>query len=311
MVVVVSTLVVTAALQLYQYLNQPLATAAGGSGETTTFTGGRFNLLLVSLEDIDDPGSKIADLTVLTLNESASPVFIVRLPLEAEVEVPQGFGVHQLADVYALGALSKPRANLNLTAQTVRRLLAVPIDGYLLTDAATPNPLLSLQEGLSLRLLPKFFGQLRQGVKTNLTFGSLLQISKLIWEVGSFDSWTMASHELEDVVSLDHQLGEIFVDEVVVGERLKIVVLNATPKPGLATHIARYVRNLGGEVIKIGNFEGEERAKTVLVAAEPSSYSAGRLRGVLGIEEVREEFEGLEERADLTLILGLDSFYNL
>lgn len=325
-VVVFSTLIVTAAVQLYHYFTKPLATASGSSSETTVFTGRRFNLLLVSLEDVDDPGSMITKLAVLTLNGAQKQVFMVELPLSAESDVPQGFGIHQLDGVYALGALSKPRANLDLTAQTVSRLLAVPIDGYLLTDASSPNPLLSLlslRNGRSLEILPEFINQLRWGVKTNLTFPSLLQIGKLIW-ASSFDSWTIAIGELVDVVALDQRLDEIFADDRVVEERLKVVVLNATEQPGLATHVARYVTNLGGDVIKVNNFEsqreiesgainfeGGELGKSILVAADQDLYSVKRLVEVLGIEEVRSTYGGLEERAEITLILGLDSYYNL
>ena len=45
------------------------------------------------------------------------------------------------------------------------------------------------------------------------------------------------------------------------------------------------------------------------LAEEP--HTVQRLMEVLQIEEVRKEFEGVEERADLTIILGLDSWKNL
>jgi len=336
-VVVFATIIVSSAVALYQFFTQPLAGAAGASGGAVVFPGGRFNLLLITLEDAEDPTSLIRELSLITLDANENEAFMVRLPLEAEVLVPQGFGLNRLSTVYALGALSKPRANLDLTALTVRKLLAVPIDGYIVTDASGLGQINQyLGDGWRMvRLLPNLLTEIRRRIKTNLTLPSLLKVGKFILRArASEDAWTISKEELYDWQHLDLELEKHFRDTKIVEERLKIQVLNGTEKPGLARHVARYVENLGGDVIAIGNFERTGLKRSFMVTQQPEAHTVKRLSKVLQIEEVGSPAEVLAEvdlpadlsaetlvevealaeageRADLTIVLGLDWAYRI
>ena len=314
LIVVFATIVVSGAVALYQFLAKPMATAAGAVEGSVAFPGGRFNLLLITLEDANDPTSLIKELSVFTLDTGEDGVFVVKLPLEAEVLVPQGFGGHKLAAVYSLGALTKPQANLDLTAQTVSQLLAVPIDGYIVTDDGGLGEIGQYLGGgwRMIRLLPNFVTELRRSIKTNLTLPSLLRVGQFIWSAkSSSGGWNIPKEELFDWQHLDLELAKHFIDLKIVEERLKIQVLNATEKPGLATHVGRYVKNLGGDAIIVSNFERTDVKQSFIIAADQESHTVKRLMEVLQIGEVRSEFEGVGERADLTIILGLDSWKNL
>ena len=314
LVVVFATVVVSGAVALYHFFSKPMATAAGAVDGDVTFPGGRFNLLLVNLEDASDPTSLIKELSIISIDADKWEPFPLKLPLEAEVVVPQGFGGHRLKEVYSLGALTKPQANLDLTSQTVSQLLAVPIDGYIVTDDSGLGQIDQyLGSGLGmLKLLPNLFTEVRRQIKTNLTFPSLLRVGQFIWSAKSNeDVWEVSEEELFDWQHLDLELQKYFVDAKIVEERLKIQILNATEKSGLATHVARYVKNLGGDVIIIGNFDQLDLKQSFVVTKEEESHTVRRLREVLQIEEVRSEFERVGERADLTIILGLDSWKNL
>ncbi len=314
LVVVFATIVVSGAVALYQFFAKPMATAAGAVEGSVVFPGGRFNLLLITLEEANEPTSLIKELSVFALNSNEDKVFVAKLPLEVEVLVPQGFGAHKLNAVYSLGALTKPQANLDLTAQTVSQLLAVPIDGYIVTDDAGLGQIEQyVGKGLGvIKLLPNFVTELRRSLKTNLTFASLLQVGKFVWsaQVGG-DAWDISAAELFDWSRLDLELQKHFLDPKIVEERLKIQILNATEKQGLATHVSRYVKNLGGDVITLGNFERTDIKQSFMVATDQESHTVSRLMEVLQIEEARKEFEGVGERADLTIILGLDCAYRV
>lgn len=312
-VVVVSTLVVSGAVALYQFFTQPMAAAVGASGSDVVFSGEGFNLLLISLEAVEDPTSLIRELSVIRFYPEGKRVVVVELPLEAEVGVPQGFGINRLATVYALGALAKPEANLNLTAQTVSRLLAIPIDGYLLTDTFGLSTLARFRLSFeTLKLLPSFWAGLRSDVRTNLSFPSLLALGKTFFESqAQMEVFRISKEELADEAHLDLDLKRYFTDPKIVEGRLKIQILNGTEKPGLAGHVSRYVKNLGGEVIVLSNFERTDLAESFLVTSQTESYTAQALARVLQVDNVRSEFPGVGERADLTIIVGLDSFRNL
>lgn len=315
LIVVLATVVVSGAVVLYQFFTKPMATASGAADQSVIFPGGRFNLLLITLEDVKNPTSLIKELSVITLDANENEVFMVKLPLEAEVLVPQGFGEHPLSTVYALGALTKPEANLDLTAQTIQKLLAVPIDGYIVTDAAGLGQIDQyLGDGLRMiKLLPNLLVELRRSLKTNLTFTSLLQVGKFVFgaEENLPAGRQVSEEELFDWQNLDLELQKHFTDEKIVEERLKIQILNATEKQGLATHVARYVKNLGGEVIVISNFEKMDLKQSFMIASDRGAHTVKRLAEVLEISDVRAEYGGVEERADLTIVLGLDSFRNL
>ena len=314
LVVVFATVVVSGAVALYHFFSKPMATAAGAVDGDVTFPGGRFNLLLVNLEDASDPTSLIKELSIISISAGNRERFPIKLPLEAEVVVPQGFGGHALKEVYSLGALTKPQANLDLTAQTVSKLLALPIDGYIVTDDAGLGQIGEyLGGGLRIvKLLPNLLTEVRRSIKTNLTFPSLLRVGQFVWSAQSNeDVWDMSEEELFDWQHLDLKLQKYFLDSKIVEERLKIQILNATEKSGLATHVARYVKNLGGDVIIIGNADQLDLKKSFVVTGREEAHTVQRLMEVLQIEEVREEFEGVGERADLTIILGLDSWKNL
>lgn len=320
LVVVFATTVVSGAIALYQFFTKPMATAAGATDGDVVFPGGRFNLLLVTLEDANEPTSLIEELSIITLDANENKVFMVKLPLEAEILVPQGFGRHKLSAVYALGALTKPRANLDLTAQTVSKLLAVPIDGYIVTDDAGLGQINQyLGDGWRMvRLLPNLFTEIRRSIKTNLTFPSLLRVGQFVWSARlSEDAWCVSEEELFDWQHLDLELAKHFTDLRIVEERLKIQILNATEKQGLATHVGRYVTNLGGDVIIISNFERTDVKQSFIIAADQETHTVKRLTEVLRIEGVgppaseSPQASRAGERADLTIILGLDSWKNL
>ncbi len=321
LVVVFATIVVSGAVALYQFFSKPMATAAGAVDGDVTFPGGRFNLLLVNLEDASDPTSLIKELSIISIDvgnrdlpAGRQGLFTIKLPLEAEVVVPQGFGGHKLKEVYSLGALSRPQANLDLTAQTVSKLLALPIDGYIVTDDDGLGQIDNyLGGGLRMvKLLPNLLTEVRRQIKTNLTFPSLLRVGQFVWSANSSeDVWMMSEEELFDWQHLDLELQKYFLDSKIVEERLKIQILNATEKSGLATHVARYVKNLGGDVIIISNFDQTDLRQSFMVSSLDESHTVERLKNVLQIEEVRKEFEGAGERADLTIILGLDCVYRV
>jgi hypothetical protein len=233
------------------------------------------------------------------------------------VVVPQGFGGHKLKEVYSLGALTKPQANLDLTALTVKKLLAVPIDGYIVTDDAGLGQISKyLGGGLRLvRLLPNLFTEVRRQIKTNLSFPTLLRVGQMIWSSkSSGDVWHISREELFDWQHLDLKLAEHFMDSKIVEERLKIQVLNGTEKQGLATHVSRYVKNLGGDVIVIGNYEQTDLKQSFFVLPEAdleNLHTVERLKEVLQIDDIRPGQNEVEKRADLTIVLGLDSWKNL
>ena len=314
LLVIISTAVVSGAVALYQFFTKPMATAAGAADGNITLSGERFNLLLINLEDANDPTSLAEEISVITLNIGEREAFVVRLPLETEIVVPQGFGGHKLKEVYSLGALTKPQANLDLTAQTVQGLLAVPIDGYIVTDDAGLGQISQYLGGgwRVVRLLPNLLTEIRRQIKTNLTLPTLLRVGQFVWSAREAqDVWNISEEELFDWQHLDLETQKHFSDSKIIEERLKIQILNGTDKPGLATHISRYVKNLGGDVIITGNYESLDVKRGLMVAKEPESHTVKRLAEVLQIEDVRSGLEGVGERADLTIILGLDSWKNL
>jgi len=66
------------------------------------------------------------------------------------------------------------------------------------------------------------------------------------------------------------------------------------------------VRNIGGEVIRVGNFERQDLVKGYLLM-ESGSYTTSRLARIFGVSDSRPPREGSESRANITLILGSEN----
>lgn len=322
LVVVLSTVIVFVVVALWQFFRTPFVEASGSSNHHPTFENQkRYNVCLILIEDLKNPVSHIKALTVLSFDPIENSLSVISVPVEASVEAAAGYGRNKISSLYALGEITEPKMNVDMVVRSLSSSLAIPIDAYVLTDVSGFEELSSemgqsftldeVDSVFTVRFLPKTLALLRlsrKNLRTNLDLYEVTRMVRFMLKVRSDKIITLKldRSDLEDYEVLDGKLADFVLDNQIAGERLKVQVLNGTLIDGLAGRAARQIENLGAEVLSVGNAEPQNQKLSVLISNDLNSSTFRRLKEIFKITQVRGSVEGIEERADITLILGLD-----
>jgi len=309
-----SVLLTLGAIHLWSYFGQPFAGAAETFGVEGSWDGQQpLNLLWVEVSE-----TKIANLSVISLNPTSGRFSVFNLPLEYEVELPSQ-DRQSLQAVYQAGDSAEPRRGVALAAKSASYLLGVSVDGYLVVSASGlqqlahylgDGPLKSYFSVKSIVRLPQILVLARDHLQTSLSLGELARVVYFLWQVRSDRVRTIDfdPQRLVDQDIVDGLVGPLVRDETLVGGQLKIQVLNGTYKTGLASHVSRVIRNMGGEVVRVGNYERQDLTKGFLILDETGSYTAKRLSRAFGVSGSHPPKTSAEKRADITIVLGLEDY---
>jgi hypothetical protein len=319
-IIFLSVLFTLGVVYVWQYFTRPFARAAGTFEIEISWDGKMpLNLLWLEVENIEDETSPLAGVSVVSINPTLERLSVFNLPLEYSVSALSQ-GNHPLKNLYGIGNLADPKQGIELVVKSASYILGAPIEGYLLVDGTGLKELDQLFSGcggfkeyLSFRnitRLPRFVGLTHQYLQTNLTLSELVRAIYYVWQVRSDRVTTvdLGSELVGDQAALDAFTGPLLKDANFTTERLKIQILNGTLEPGLASFAARVVKNMGGEVVRVGNHERQDLTKGFLVLDESGSYTAKRLAHVFGVVDSRPPRSSVEKRADITVVLGLEGF---
>ncbi len=191
-------------------------------------------------------------------------------------------------------------ANVASVAEAGKRL-EVPIDGYIGTNNTTlfANDFGEDKEAV-LAETKKFLMQ--GGNTTNNTFIDML---RLLLYANSVSSHTILSREVAlplDDTSLDKVSFFLFADQTISQEKASIAIINGTGIPGLGNRLARFISNMGGNVVSVSTADDILPTSTVAVSKE-KLYTADRIAHVLSFPlEHRQE----QSVAEITISIGKD-----
>lgn len=315
LMVVAAVLVVLGVWSVWKLFTEPFKTLASSSFQGGYVWDGEapFNLLVLEASGVDETAPPTESLAVVSLNPTQDSVALVKLPVDYQ----------NLRDLYGLGNLSRHRDGVGMVADVVRGLLGVPIDGYLLIDRKGVIQLREIfpevrgiKDTLTLEMafrFPRLWKVARQHVRTNL---GILEIARAVFYLMGVRSdkivqLNIPADLLADPGALDRRLAPFFRDEKILAEHLKIQVLNGSGRAGLATAAARMIRNIGGEVIRIDNYERQDLEKGYLLLDSSGSYTAAQLARIFGVSDSRPPRSGSEARAHITVILGVQNFFGI
>jgi len=308
LIVVVSVLLILSAWSVWKFLAEPFKTSASSTFQNDyTWDGNTpFDLLIIEVGGVDEVSPPTENIEVVSLNPGQGLLTTVSLPV----------GYQNLRDLYGLGNLSGNRDGVGEVANAVRRILGVPVDDYLLIDHGGVKKLGEVfpkvhgfKDALTFENLlkfPEFLGVARQSMRTNL---NVLEILRIVWYVLGVRSDKVTQLALDpkilgDQAALDQELSPYFRDEKLVAEHLKIQVLNGSGEAGLAGAVARIIRNVGGGVIRVDNYERQDLEKGYLLLDSSGSYTALRMAQIFGVSDSRPPRSGSEARADISVVLG-------
>ncbi|NIT04610.1 hypothetical protein GTO10_07005 [Candidatus Saccharibacteria bacterium] len=312
LIVVAAVTLTLGGIYLWNLFTKPLASAASTFKSNVSWDGKTpLNLMYLEVSKIDELAPQTLTLGVLMLNPTQERF--------SAVEIPVGYA--RLADIYGLGNLSGERDGLRRLGGTLMDLLGIPIDGYVLVGSGGIDELSTLFPQVeelgevvslsNLSKLPIVWSIARRYVQTDLGLPEIVRVFWFLLQIRSDKVAHMSLGEelLGDPANLDKKLSPFVRDDILFAEHLKIQILNGSNAPGLAASSARMIRNIGGEVIRVDNFERQDLNKGYLILESSGSYTARRLAEIFGVSDSRPPRTGAEARANVTLILGIENAF--
>lgn len=276
----------------------------------------RTNLLLVRLS-----GSEPVDLAVLSVGGNGKAK-LLPTPVTLYTTLARGYGFYNMSGAWKLGNL-EGQEGLNLLRDSVSRTLAIPIDGYLAVTeswwgafssqynsvASVSDRLLSWQFILSLAD-PSFPGT---GVYGSITGWQGRYLAWMIRAGGGLEELSLngatITQNSEDGPrtvlesnTFDSKLGSYFYEGSIVRENARVSIINSSGVAGAGSTLARYIKNLGGQVISVGS--GEEVPKSEIRDHLGGSKLGVRVAPLIRASIITDSKPG---RADLEIVIGRDN----
>lgn len=240
-------------------LNRPYAPDGAGSQRQGSWDNREVLNLVIKSNDVH----------LLSLDPRENSLSLFRIPPDAYINVPFGFGSWRMGSIYGLGQGETPPIGANLLTAGVSSSLGVPIDGYLVFPEGSEEKMENLIAGIKQNPLT-LLSVLREG-RTDL---SLKEYWDFWWALKRIRSdkietldlgktgivvdktladgsrvYTLDQYKLD--VLIQKQLEDLNLRE----EGLSVGIFNATGHPGLAEKASRVIANMGGRVIFTTNLD--------------------------------------------------------
>lgn len=267
---------------------------------------------------IIDSGSII----FLSLNPQDKSVKVISLPENLYLKAAYGAGFYEAGKLWHLAKLQEKEPR-EFVAQTYANLFQIPIDSVI-NDSANSLSVSKKEDIFNLFGIKGFIFLIknRDLIKPAEKLGLLNQLN--FWrqvlraKAGSTQFINLNRADFtENLVLPDNSeklalnsvntrlfLKDFFVDSRIRKENLKIEILNAAGESGLAEKGAAIVANLGGLVVKTGNYSSS--ASNCLIRVNPEFEPSFTLNRLAQAFHCQVSFEENNNRVDLSLILGSD-----
>lgn len=254
---------------------------------------------------------------IVAFNHEEKSVNILLIPAGTFIETIHGYGPCRVESVYRLGELNKKGGEL--FQGSLQEYLGIPIDAY----ASIGNGEWIMDNMKNKEEILKTITSLFKRDKTNLTKWDLV---RLWWNLRNLRQdkinlvdlgQTSASQEIDlpdgtkankiDTERLELIMSQFFVNKKLKQENLTMAVLNGTNHSGLANKAAILIKNIGGQVMTVGdteNGQGESLQQCQIKSQKKykNSYTVRKLSHIFGCQWGGESMT--DQRANLVLIVG-------
>lgn len=183
--------------------------------------------------------------------------------------------------------------NDNVKSTEAGRLLEIPIDGFISYSS------LNLDQKVNSLFMNAVFKYNK--LKTNLTIIDLLKLAMLARAVPE-SSVNIKIVRDTSGSELDKIVGRLVNDTFIEKDKQTIRIVNATDINGLGNRLARFITNMGGNVIIVAT-EDSPRKKSSISYFDKKTYTVERLQKVLGYEVVKEQNNAI---SDIIIVIGED-----
>jgi len=272
---------------------------------------------------------------VVSFNPAEKSLNVLLIPDGTFIETIHGYGPCRVESIYRLGELNKKGGEL--FQGSLQTYLGIPVDAYASMSNIKARCAGFLRNGqmsnvkIKTCILENIRFLIKDGetsltkwdlVRLWLTLRSIRQDKINLVDLGQ----TSASQEVDlldgtkankiDTERLESIMSQFFVDKKLKQEDLTVAVLNGTNHVGLANKVATLIKNIGGQLMTVGDTEnglaprlgprgqGESLRQCQIKSEKKykNSYTVRKLSHVFGCQ-----WEGgpmAEQRANLVLIVG-------
>jgi hypothetical protein len=323
---VLITVIILLGYSFYKFINAPFTSASGYiSEEKDTVWVGNTTILLIKIEDLKNSYSNIESIQIIDFDNNQKQYSIFHIPVEYELDYPLNYGRGPLSKLYAVGNSDNDRG-VYLTEKTILNLLAIQIDGYIITDNKSEGAFKGLYGDIDEKNLSELFrikntfktpeavNLFRQHTLTSLKLTDLFDFYIFIKNTSETSSKVIKieSNQLSDNYKWDRIWQDHLKFTDIKREGVKVFIANASEDetPGLASWGSRIVQNLGLEVFSVKNSTKILEENTIIVSTLDSE-SGQKLASTLGIKNIllKDEVADISSynpevlRADVSLLL--------
>jgi len=188
--------------------------------------------------------------------------------------------------------------NNNVEPAEAGRLLEIPIDGFVTFKSQDLNQ--------KIDLLFKNAVINYNNVKTNLT---IIDLFKLAVFTRSIPENSINVKIVKDIggLDLDKIVERSVIDPLIEEDHQTIKIINGTEVNKLGNRLARFIINMGGNVIMVAT-EINKVKKSSILYIDKKTHTVERLQKILGYEVVKNKDSAI---SDITIVIGEDKLNNL
>lgn len=181
----------------------------------------------------------------------------------------------------------------SISSSDIGKTFLIAIDGKVVGN-------ISSEKDIETKLRNLFFNY--GSLSTNLT---IIDIARLWFFTKSVSSYAVTTKEvvfpLSDAES-DKIAAGFFADSAISLEHATIAIKNGTEISGLGSRLARFITNMGGNVLEVSTLEKETEMSLIEYFGQ-KGYTVEKLAEILGFPAQKAKNQTL---SDITIIIGKD-----
>ncbi len=311
-------------VQLAAQISQPFNLPNSEKRQYSLDPNTTINLVFTSLKD---PVSPV--IYLLSFNPKEQKIVVLHISNDIYTSLPKDLGQWRIGSVYQLGQENETPQGVALLKVSLSKLVGLPVDGILIQNDLSSKSLSDII--LNLRKNPlaqiKFISSLKTDLSLVETVKFLAALSSVrsnnVTELDLATSTITESKLLPDstrvlgvnMVKLDTFIRENMPDSNISDEGKTIAIFNATNHPGLAAEAARFVTNLGGNVVITQSLQDQQVQKSAVIVQNGVAGEVTALRlsqlfapSCIKISCTSSDPKITSSRAQVNIILGEDFF---
>ncbi|MDP2861044.1 MAG: LytR C-terminal domain-containing protein, partial [bacterium] len=258
---------------------------------------------------------------ILSFSPSKKTISAIIIPPETQIETAMGYGFYKANSIFNLDKMEKKKGDLFVLS--MEKFLAVPISAWIYDEKFQQEKASDYRFWWKAKNLPYLLSSYKKRWETNL---NPFEVIRFWWFARGVKEEKTNTIDLRDldiftpltlfdgivVLTADYGLMDsysrkIFEESLVKKENLKTEISNATDFPGLASFAARVLKNIGMDIVSVGNFDEEKQPLSqIKVFSGLEKSPSRRLMEKIFLGGKKTSGQGGNPQADITLILGED-----